>query len=161
MSDPRQLSEDFRAALFAESTGEALGVLVTLKMTLADGSVVVERICDQPGGITSRGNDFAYHPMGIRLPSAQAGQSPKARLKIDYVDRRLGTRLRTAITSVATIELILASEPDNVEMSWTDKEVGGLKWNVTDMNIDLARPDGRREPYPVPSFTPEVAPGAH
>ena len=155
------VSDAFRAALYAESAGEALAALLTFRLTQADNTVDVERITNHPDGLTSGGETFRHHPVGLRLPSSSPGQSPKARLQIDYVDRTLGLRIRSAIFSTVTIQLVLSSAPDDVEMEWANIEIGASPWNIQRMTLDLMRRDGKREPYPVPAFTPTVSPGAH
>ena len=155
------VSDAFRTALYAESTGDVLAALLTFELTQPDNTVDTERITNHPGGITSNGNVFRHHPVAMKLPSSKPGESPKARLQIDYVDRSLGLRIRSSIASRVTIQLVLVSEPDDVEIAWTNVEIGGSPWDVQRMTLDLVRKDGKREPYPVPAFTPTVSPGAH
>ena len=155
-----EVSDAFRTALYAESSGEALVVLMTFRLTLANDATDLVRITNHPDGITSNGETFAHHPCGITLPSQSPGAAPKARLVIDNVNRTLGARLRTAVSGAVDIGIVLSSSPDTVELEWAGIEIGALKWNVQQMSIDLVRQDGRREPYPVPASTPSVTPGA-
>ena len=157
----RTISDAFRTAIYAQHTGESLAVFITFNLVLADNSTETRRIVNQPGGLTKGGEDYDYHPMGIKLPSSAPGQTPKARLSIDNVDRTLVTALRTAVSYTVDIELGLASDPETVEVGFYGIDAGGLNWEIPTAVVDLVRQDARREPFPAPAFTPTNAPGAH
>jgi len=155
----RPLSDAFRTALYARETGEVLAILLTLRLTLADGTVETLRRTTEPGGLTSKGETYTEQGIGIVLPSEPESGSPRASLVLDNVDRDLGIRIRRAMSGECDLALVLAAAPDNVEVQWPKITLGNFKWTVERFTAELGYDTGAREPYPAWSMTPASTPG--
>ncbi len=156
----RTVSDAFRTALYAQETGEALAALVTFNLVVAENVADVVRRTNHPTSLTSNANVFTPHDMGLQLPSSQPGSSTRARMSLDYVDRTLVTRLRAMISGTIDLALVLASDPDRLEVEWSGIEIGAIRWDIRRATVDLVGRDDKREPFPVPASTPTVTPGA-
>ena len=157
----REVSDVFRAALYAHSTGHALALLLTLRLLLADGTVDTVRLTNVPAGIVSRGEDYLAHPVTPSMPSTSADGAPRVRVRIDYVEREVGQRIRQMISGSADLEVVLAARPDDVEIGWFDLVIGPPGWDVENLSLDLTYDTALREPYPGVKMTPETTPAIH
>jgi hypothetical protein len=150
---PRAVLESQR-----ENSGDVFLVLLTiyLKGDPAEDIRVVNNVED----VVSRGNKFLACPFGIALPDDLEYASTSARLTLDNVDPAIwqGVRLLGFAPDVG-IEVVLASEPDNVVLSTVGlklREASATKSTVTGTLVpDTIWQSG----YPEGDFDPPQNPG--
>jgi hypothetical protein len=162
----RNVSTNLIEAVNASETDEAFIILVTIDH--ADLSEPI-RITTDPYedvdgndtmGVISRGNNFIALPFELILPNEDEDQSPMAKIKIDNISREIVEAVRT-ITSPAdfSIEIVLASDPDTVEASWTGFQLRNVRYDAFVVEGELTIEQFDKEPFPEGKFTPSAFPG--
>lgn len=152
----RTLSSRAIASQNALQTDEVWLVL----LTIAHPSLTTPiRVVNNNEAITSRGNSFVAFPFEIVLPSQDPENVPKATLRIDNVDRSVVNTVRS-ITSAPTItlEVVLASAPDTVEISFTNLILKDVKYDANTVEGDLYFENIFTEPVTL-TMTPNRFPG--
>ena len=152
----RTLSSAATASIHAQETGEVWLVLLTIShSTLATPIRVVNNNED----ITSRGNIYQAFPFEIVLPGQDPDSIPKATLRFDNVDRTAIATIRgvEAPPSV-TIEVILASQPDTVEISFPNLALRNVKYDASVIEGELLFENLFSEPITL-TMTPSRFPG--
>lgn len=145
------------ASLLAQETGEVWLTLLTIRH--ADLPAPERLVLDlQP--VVSRGETYLPASFDIRLPNQSGDAPPRVTLSLDNVDRRLIELLRTITEPpMIDIEIVLASDPDTVELSLPDFELKDVKYNKLAVTGTLGFEDFLAEPYPGATFTPGDFPG--
>jgi hypothetical protein len=151
------VSETGRQSAFAADTDDVWLVLLTIDHPDIDPPV---RVVNNTEDITSRGDEFIGFPFDITLPDSREGAPPLARLAIDNASREIAQAIRL-ISSPPTIliEIIRASEPDVVEMSFPFFTLRNVRWNASEVTGDITLEDFTSEPYPGGIFSPASFPG--
>lgn len=163
---PRTVSDTFKAAAFAQETGEALVVLLTLDHDDLDAPL---RFCSDPGtrlsddplsyGITSRGEQFLFLPFQITLPHDLDRQAPAGKITVDNIGREMVAALRSIHTPLEVlIEVVLASDPDTVEASFPDFDLSGVTYDAGTIEGEITIDGLAREPYAAMNFDPSRFP---
>jgi hypothetical protein len=154
---PRSVTLTARQALYAQETGEAFLVLLT--MDHADLGAPI-RVSSDAVDTVSRGNTFLAFPFQLSLPDDTDDRPPRARLTIDNVDRTIVQTLRQ-ISSAPTvlIEVVRGADPNTVEAAFPDFELSNASYDVLTVQGDLTLESFLREPYPAARFTPAGFPG--
>jgi hypothetical protein len=113
------------------------------------------RVVDNGEDITSNGNVFQAFPFELQLPGDLEGE-PKAQIEIANVTRLIGDAL-DAITTPANvrISLILASDPDTLQLDWINFELRDASWNALVVQASIIIRQFGREP----AVKVRVAPG--
>lgn len=167
----RTLSATALAAIFAPESDDNLITLLTFDHDdLADPI----RLCDHSlgrisetdeevvYGVTSRTEDYIYLPMEVTLPTDDQMSAPRMQIVIRDVTRYLIPVIRSIPTSIpVTIELVLASDPDTVEATFSGFELAGITYNRDQVTGDLSIPTLTAEPFPAGTFTPASFPGIY
>lgn len=110
--------------------------------------------------ITSRGNIFLPFPFSLTLPEEREEQAPQAKLVIDGVDRTIVQVLRTIATPpLVTMEFVLASSPDIVELNFPPMRWKGIAYNVTTVEGILEGPRIFFSRFPKEVYSPTTTPG--
>jgi hypothetical protein len=132
---PRTLSNTALASMNAQATGEVWLVLLTISHATLPTPI---RLVNNNEDVVSRSNTFIAFPFEIELPGEDPDQPPKAMLRIDNVDRRVVQTIRS-ITAPPTItlEVILASAPNNVEVSFTNMTLRNAQYDVSTVSGEL------------------------
>lgn len=163
----RTLSLTLRTAVNAEHTGEVVVFLLTVEHTslvdpLRFSSDPTERLDDDPlvYGTTSRGEEYTFLPMSVVMPEDSAEAPPAMRIVLDNVSRELIPLLRSISTPPqVTVELVLASAPDSVEVTWPEFDLVNITYDAQQISADLAITSFATEPYPAGTFSPAHFPG--
>ncbi len=161
----RELSEAFKAAAYAQETGKVVVSLLTithddLEETLRASSDATERVegsgAGQPVyGTVSRGETYYYIPHQMRLPTEQDRSTPTAQIVLDNVGRELVQLVRSTDTPAqVTIEIVLADDPDTVEVTFPTLDLVGVSYEAGRMTLDLSVDHLSAEPFPAGSFDP-------
>lgn len=147
----RPLSANAVSAILAENTGEVFLVIVTI--THASLATPL-RFVNNNEDITSSGNVFTAFPFEVNLPQEQESQEYRAQLRIDNIDRQVSDAIRALPTTPSVnLEVVLASSPDTVELSF-DFSVESVEISDTTVTAELVDADLTREPYPGDVFNP-------
>lgn len=153
----RSVSQTFRTAAFAQETGEAFLLLVSVAHASLNPTL---RFTSDAVDTVSNGNTYQHYPFELVLPEVREREVPRARLVIDNVDRKIIAGVR-ALPSAADIDLtvVLASDPDTVEIAWTDFELRTVFWDALTIEGDLTVEHLLGVPYPGFVYSPATHPG--
>ena len=152
-----KISEDFRRAAYAENTDEVFIVLLTIEH---DDLVAPIRVSSDAVDTPSRNQTFTAYPFEVTLPDAREGALPRAFLRIDNVDRQIVEAIRAISEAVTvTIEIVLASDPDFVEVCYPGFRLRKVAWDAFVIEGELTLRHKADEPYPANRFTPSAYPG--
>jgi hypothetical protein len=158
----RTISLTARAAYNAEQTGEIDIFLITVTH---ETIVTPQRYSSDPTtrlsvdplvyGTVSRGNTFEFLPISLVMPDDSAQTPPAIKLVLDNVLRQAIPLLRSISTPPSvTIEMVLKSAPDVVEVSWADFDLVNTDYTAESVSVDLTINALATEPYPSGTFTP-------
>lgn len=154
---PHAVSATALAAINASATSEVFLDLLTID---DPGLASPIRVVRNTKNVTSRGNLFVGLAFDIAPANEDPEGDPAVQLLIDNVDRAIVDAVRAAAGKPScTLEVVLASDPDTVEMgpypfSIQDAEYDGFK--VTAL---VAFEDILNARYPADSYTPADYPG--
>lgn len=164
--DGRTLSNAAKAALYAQSTDEAFIILITINHSTFTDPV---RVASDPlellpvagvRGVVSRGEEFVFLPFNIELPAQDDSGVAKARLSVDNISREIVAAVRTATSALSiNIEIVLASDPDTVEVSIEDFRLDRVTYDALTVSGDISVEYFDLEPFPARRFTPSDFPG--
>lgn len=162
----RTLSNAAKAALYAQSTDEAFIILITINHSTFTDPV---RVASDPlellpvagvRGVVSRGEEFVFLPFNIELPAQDDSGVAKARLSVDNISREIVAAVRTATSALSiNIEIVLASDPDTVEVSIEDFRLDRVTYDALTVSGDISVEYFDLEPFPARRFTPSDFPG--
>lgn len=153
----RTLSGAFVNAAMAQQTEEVMLLLLTIDHD--DFSTPI-RVVNNTEDVTSNGNSFVAYPFEIDIPGDTADTPPRVRLRIDNVDRQIVQAVRDiASPPTMKLEVILASDPDTIEISFDNLKLKNVTYDVFAVEGELAWEDILNNPYPYHTFTPSSNPG--
>lgn len=162
----RPLSNTAKQAIFAQQTSEVFIMLVTISNPsfvddIRIASVAFEDLPDAGvKGVLSRGEEYVYLPFNINLPAQDDTGIARANLSIDNISRELVSAVRQATSSLnITIEVVLASNVDNVELSVRDFKLERVTYDALVISGDISLEYYDLEPFPARRFTPSDFPG--
>lgn len=162
----RNLSNAARQAIFAQQTEEAFVVLLTISHPNFTDDIRLasnpQEVLPDAGvrGVISNGLEYVYFPFSITLPNEDDTGVARAQLSVDNVDRRVTAAIRSADSSVAVkIEIVLASDPDSVEMSLDGFQMAQATYDALTVSGELSMQYFDLEPFPSKRFTPSDFPG--
>lgn len=151
----RTLSNAAIAAMNAPQSGEVWLVL----LTISNPSIETIRVVNNNEDIVSRGNTYLAFPFEIELPGQDPDSPSSARLRIDNVDKRIVEAVRSISTPpIITIEVVLASQPDTVEIGYTDLTLRAVEYDVNSVRGELTFESIFSEPVTL-TMTPNRFPG--
>lgn len=163
----RSVSLTFREAMNAQETGEVVIVLMTIShpsyptpLRLSSDPTTLLSEAPLQYGTVSRGQTYLFCPFSTTLPDDVDERAPTARLALENVSRDLVAIIRSISTpATATIEVVLASSPDSVEIEYPQFEVKSAQYNANIMTLELSIDALTDEPYPAGTFSPSAFPG--
>lgn len=141
----------------AQETDEVFLTLITISHDSLTGPMY---IVDHYDSIISNGVTYAGFPFQITLPDSGGEKPPRAQIKIDNIDRSIISTLRGLLTPpMLQIDVVLASQPDVVEMSFGHLTLENIQYDSMEITGELAYENILVEPYPGISYTPDLFPG--
>lgn len=168
MSRLGSLSPAALRAVFSPDSDDTLIVLLTFTGTgvatpirIADNFTqrLSETDDDVVYGVRSRGNDFIFLPFNFNLPT-EDDAAPRCKITINDVTRHLIPAIRMITQApTVTIELVLASDPDVVEVSVGNFLMSAISYNADTITGELTVDVLANEPFPAHTFTPSYFPG--
>lgn len=171
MSRLTSLSSNAIATLLAQESTTPIITLLTISGT---GISTPVRLCDQftgrfndettasevVYGVTSNGNRYYYLPFSLSLPTEEFSAAPRCTLTLQDVTRILVPTIRTISNPPnVQIDIILASSPDTVEITFGGFTMSNIRYNANTITADLMVEYLEIEPFPAHSFTPSYFPG--
>lgn len=168
MSRLTSMSPSALRSVFAPESDDTLIVLLTLSgsnitetIRLADNYNQRLQITDEDiiYGLKSRGNDYLFLPFEFNLPT-EDDSSPRASINLYDTNKQLLPLVRSLTTAPnINIELVLASNPDIVEVDFGDFLLSNIRYNAETISGDLVLESFENEPFPSGTFTPSYFPG--
>ncbi|OGP69691.1 MAG: hypothetical protein A2Y80_02185 [Deltaproteobacteria bacterium RBG_13_58_19] len=155
----RVLSLAMLIAAYAQESEEVVMPLLTIDHPELEEPL---RFCLNGEDITSR--DEVYHAavFDLLVPDDTADRPAQANLSFPNVGREMTALMEASLVPpTVTIEIILASNPDQVEISWPALQVQpGTKYNLQTATAALAGRRLNRESYPKGIISPSYFAGA-
>lgn len=151
------ISAAAKKALFAQETGEAFLILLTIShASLAHPIRVVNNHVD----VTSNGSVYTGFPFEIDLPDDVPGQPPRVRLRIDNIERQIVDAVRSIVGPFSVqLDVVMGSSPSTIEASFPSLSAVRVEYDALVVEADLAFEDVLNEPFPGDSFIPSQYPG--
>lgn len=133
-----------------------LPLLTISHAEILDGPI---RLVSDMQDVVSRGNTFVALPFEIVLPGEDPESPAKAVLRVDNVDRRIVQALRDLSSPpLVTIEVVLASQPNTVEVSYPEMTLRNATYDASYVSGELAYEAIYVEPISI-VMTPQRFPG--
>ena len=153
----RSISLTAKQAINAPETSEAFIILLTIDHSDLAAPI---RVSSDAVDTVSRGNSFVAFPFDLSLPDDTDDRPPRAKLKIDNVDRRIVQSIRTSSSSPSVlIEIVRGSDPDTVEAAFPDFQMRDIGYDALVVEGALTLEELTGEPYPARIFSPAAFPG--
>jgi len=152
----RTLSNNALAQLFFQESDDPFLMLVTL----THSSFSTLRFVNNVEDITSRGNLYSAFPMKITLPTDDGESLREVQINFDNVSLELIDEIRTVTDYIdVTIEMILASDPDFVEIEVGELKIKDVSYNQTSVSARLFMDDFLNTEMTGEKYTPTNFPG--
>lgn len=162
----RNVSTEFKAAVFSESTEEVFIALLTLSHPSFPDDI---RLTSDPmevlptagvRGVISRGLEYVFLPFMLTLPGQDDTGIARASIVIDNVDRQTLAAVRLADSAVKVgFEIVLSSDVDVPEMVAADFVLEKIKYDALTVSGEITVENFDLEPFPFQRFTPSNYPG--
>lgn len=156
----RTTSSAFRAMTHAQETGEVLLAIIEITHSTIIGGPL--RLVQDVKPMVSQGNVYTAFPFRIVLPNDDEQGTPRVKLVIDAVDQTIMTTLRSMAPTESpsiTVKLVLASQPDVVEMQMTGMLLRSLTGTAERIEGELFMDEEDLLRFPEGSYTPFEFPG--
>ncbi len=157
---PRSVPAAFLRAFLRQTTDD--GVLVLLTITHSLLGVPIRAVLNTED-VVSNGDTYQRCLFDITLPDENPNQAPRARLRIDNIDRSLVAVLRAAANESPEIQItvVTMSDPDTPVLVTPPLKWRSVKYNPQFVEGDLSGPAFINRRYPKDVYSPQVAPGIH
>ncbi len=153
----RNISPESRIAAYAEATDKVWLVLLEIN---AAGLGAPIRIVNDNQDVIHLGWTFIGYPFEIELPSESQDRPMIARIRIDNTQRLIIDEVRSISEPPSvTLRVILADQPDVVEVEYAGMRLRNVTWDVGEISGDLVYEDILSEPV-CEQMTPARFPGA-
>ena len=153
----RAVSAAFRAAAYAQETGEVFLVLLEIDHEDMAGPI---RVVNNRISVVSNGNVYLGYGFLVEFPTDTEGEIQSARLTIDNVDRQIVQAIRSVSSSpTVTMKVVLASSPDTIEWGPVSFEARNVNYNVESVSADLVYHSLMQQALPAIVFDPINFPG--
>ena len=156
----RTTSTALRQMAHAQETGQVLVALIEISHSLIVGGPL--RLVQDVKPLVSSGNTYTAFPFEIVLPDDNVEASPRVKLVIDAVDQSIMTAIRSMPPGeppTISVSLVLASQPDVVEMAMTGMLLRSVTGSATRIEGELLIDEEDLQRFPEGSFTPFDFPG--
>lgn len=163
------ISLNFRQAAYASETGRVPIALLTITHpdmaeTLYISADPTQRIVVTDDaiiyGTVSRGNNYVFLPMSIKLPDDDDSGGGQMSLELENIGRELTEAIRTVSTPAKiTVEFVMDNALDTVDVTFPEFMLSNITYNASTITMTLIVDDLTREPFPGLMATPGTAPG--
>jgi hypothetical protein len=142
----RALTARLRRALTAQETDELLLQLLTFEHETLPAPL---RFVNDLQNHESRGETYYGCPFKLALPDDRDDTPPSCKIEVDNVHHEIVESVRRMILPLeVTLELVLAAEPDIVEMGPLNFTMRGVTYNALTVEGVLWYEDVLNEPFP-------------
>jgi len=156
---PRTLSTVMRQMANAPETTESLQALVTISHDqILDGPL---RLVQDMQDMTSNGHVYTAFPFSVVLPEEGEEGLPRVSLTIDNVSQEIMASLKAlppTIAPLVTVDLVVASTPDVVEMSFPNLTLRNVSADQLQIEGELRMDEEDLLAFPQDTFTPKNFP---
>jgi hypothetical protein len=130
-----QLSPALIAQLYAQESDDPFLLLSTLTHPSFSGPI---RLVNNTENIVSNGETFVAFPMNIRLPADDGETVREVAMEFDNVSLELVDEFRAVTTPIEIrLDLVLASNPDYIQLSFTDLKLRNINYNKQRISAKL------------------------
>jgi hypothetical protein len=153
-----QLSPELLAQLFSQESEDPFLILVTLSHS---SFVTPIRLVNNTEPIISRTNTFNTFPMKITLPVDDGETARGVTIEFDNVGLELISALRSVVNTQieVTLEMVLASMPDIVQMSVEELKIAGIRYDRQRISAELIVDNFLSTGMTSERYTPQNFPG--
>jgi hypothetical protein len=122
------------AQLFAEESNDPFIMLVTI----SHPDFPTIRLVNNTVDIVSRSNTFQAFPFKFRLPVDDGETQRNVEIQLDNTSLELVSAFRSVVTPMnVLLELVLASDPDSVQIDIPDLSLRGITYDKNRINATL------------------------
>lgn len=162
----KDISDNLKKELFSQESADPFLFLLTIKdpsnqfppiylVNNLEDVIATRDVGGVPTAIT-----YIAFPMKIALPVGDSESVPVLKVTISNVTMQFMAMFRTLINPMTgTLEAVLASDPNLVEIAVPDLELRQIDYNIQDINITFALKDMLNLGLPSHNFTPTYYPG--
>jgi hypothetical protein len=163
----RTLSAISRAAMAKEESPETYIALFEITPHGSStvhrfASMYTERLSETDDGeiygVVSNGEEYIYIGIQAELPNDIA-ETATGRLSMPYSDEAVELLRGLGQAPRVDIKLVLYSDPDTVEVSYSRFWLGRAGGDGTNITADISRKRMDQEGWPQHRYTPSIAPG--
>ncbi len=152
---PNNITDALRAQFFSQESNDPFLILVTFQ-----NPTFVARLVNNSADIVSRGNIFTAFPMKIRLPIDDGESTRDIQIDLDNVSLDMINSFRSVTDSIGvTVEMVLASAPDVVQISIDDLSIGNVTYNATKISAQIVMDSFLSVAMTSENYTPTNFPG--
>lgn len=154
---PRTLSPTAAASALAEQTAEVWLVC----LTISGAGLDTMRVVNNNEAVVRAAGTFQPYPFEVELPEDSREWNGSVPLRIDNIDREVARLVRHySGQPEVRLEVVLASQPDTVEMGPFDFTVLSAEIDVMALVLQLGYAEGfLNQSVPAQTFTPTNSPG--
>jgi len=154
---PRTLSDRALHAVFTQHSDETFLLLVTFSHIPTNETY---RAALNTENVVSNGQVFTGTYFEIQLPEISNRSPQGCQVSLDNVDMRLVGLLRSITQPLqVTLQVVLASQPDVIEMEFTDLVLREANWDVSKITGRLVSEDPLNQAYPAHLYEPRTFQG--
>lgn len=129
------LSPELLAQLFSQESNDPFLTLVTLTHPSFAGPIY---LVNNSENIISRGMEFLSFPMRISLPMDDGESNREVAIDFDNVSLEIIGELRKVTDYIdVSMEMVLASIPDEVQMELKELKIGNITYNPSKVSAKL------------------------
>ncbi len=152
------LSERVRRAAYGQETDEVFIPLLTINHPSLSNPI---RVSGDRVDTISRTDTYTAFPFDLPEPPDLTDEVASTTLTIDNVDQQIMLAIRgIADRPTLTLEVVLASDPDIVEIGPIEMEMVGIEADAFQIRAELRYDDPLEDQYPANSFNPNDTPNA-
>lgn len=121
------ISNDLKKEMYGQVSADPFLLLVTLSHPDFSSPI---RLVNNTEDVVSRGETFIAFPMKISLPEDDGESIRDASITFDNVSGELIREMRKITTAIdATLETVLASDPNYVQIAYSDLKLNAINYN--------------------------------
>lgn len=153
----RTLSNTLLAELYGQQSSDPFLTLLTLDHTSFTSTIyLVNNTVD----VVSRSNTYLAFPMRVAPPADDGRSDRRVSIELDNVSLELIAEFRTITDPIdATVEMVLASDPDTVEIEIGELKVGNIAYDAQRITAELYLDDFLSTELTSEKYTPTAYPG--
>lgn len=152
----RDLSNELLNQLFKQESEDPFLMLVTLSHDDFDTIYLVNNTVN----ISSRGISYIAFPVKITLPSDDGETQREVSIEFDNASAALIAAIRSVTTLIdVKIEMVLASNPDKVEIELGELRIKNINYNKTSIRAHLFMDDFLNTEVTGEKYNPTNFPG--